>query len=126
MGEKLSLAGLQLFPYINDYRTEAPTVRNPILGIVREKLTTQNGLSPNSVPSGLSQAPFLLKMPPTQDNRSCDLLQGSSVFGKIRQQAKFSPILGGRVQAKKTLMGTISPRPCLCGRCDCLGGRRPR
>ncbi len=96
-GEAITGWLADLFPYINDYRTEAPTVRNPILGIVREKLTTQNGLSPNSVPSGLSQAPFLLKMPPTQDKQELELVAGFIGVRENQTTGQVQPDIGWAV-----------------------------
>lgn len=49
-----------LFPYIKAPITGTPTVKNAILEIPREQMTSTNGLSPESVPTGLSRAPFTL------------------------------------------------------------------
>jgi hypothetical protein len=50
-----------LFPYIKDDVSKAPTVRNPVLNIPRDQLTSERGLSPADVPTGLSSAPVTLK-----------------------------------------------------------------
>jgi hypothetical protein len=80
-----------LFPYITDEITNAPTVRNPILAIPREKLTSEGGLSPRSVPTGLSQAPFTVKFTPTQETKM-ELVAG---FVGVKQDSE-----SGRLEAE--------------------------
>lgn len=52
-----------LFPYLKDYETQIPSVENPILSINRGDLTIEDGISPCSLPLGLSQVPVKLKTP---------------------------------------------------------------
>ena len=72
-----------LFPYIKHPITDAPTVRNPILGIPRTNLTEKDGLSSSAIPAGLSQAPFTLKSASTDDSKGLELIAG---FLGVRQQ----------------------------------------
>lgn len=65
-----------LFPYIEDGVTNAPIVRNPILAIPREQLTSEQGLSPKSVPTGLSRAPFTLHLGVDGSSRGMELIAG--------------------------------------------------
>src|SRR5262249_39459628 len=60
-----------LFPYLKDHRT-----RNPFLTIPHEELTVDDGLSPKSVPSGLSQAPFVVRFQGTDEKFDFDLIAG--------------------------------------------------
>lgn len=72
-----------LFPYIKDSITAAPTVRNPILEIPRAHLISERGLSPKRVPTGLSRAPFLVKSP-GQPGKEMELIAG---FIGVKQEA---------------------------------------
>ncbi len=65
-----------LFPYIKDSITEAPTVRNPILEIPRAHLISECGLSPKRVPTGLSRAPFIIKSSPGHPGKEMELIAG--------------------------------------------------
>lgn len=76
-----------LFPYIKDPYTASPTVRNPVLDIPRERLTSPSGLSPTSVPTGLSRAPFILKC--ASDQQEMDLIAG---FIGVKQDAETGQI----------------------------------
>lgn len=71
-----------LFPYIKNPMTASPTVRNPILEIPREQLTSTNGISPMSIPTGLSRAPLILKSESGQ--KKMELIAG---FIGVRQEA---------------------------------------
>ncbi|HBE18174.1 MAG TPA: hypothetical protein DEG17_01220 [Cyanobacteria bacterium UBA11149] len=44
-----------LFPYLQNDRTQVSSIKNPILSIDRVNLTVQDGISPSSLPLGLSQ-----------------------------------------------------------------------
>jgi hypothetical protein len=86
-----------LFPYIKDSVTKAPTVRNPNLAIPREQLTSERGLSPKSVPTGLSCAPFTLKSGSDQSPKEMELVAG---FIGVKQHAdtgKLEPEIGWAV-----------------------------
>jgi len=53
-----------LFPYIlGSHNTEAssPTVKNPVLSVPRRELTVDHGITPSSLPRGLSRVPFTLE-----------------------------------------------------------------
>ncbi|NGZ11945.1 MAG: DUF4419 domain-containing protein [Nitrospira sp. LK70] len=65
-----------LFPYIKDPVTASPTVRNPILTIPRKQLTSDRGLSPKNVPTGLSCAPFTLKFDSDRPPKQMELIAG--------------------------------------------------
>ncbi len=73
-----------LFPYLKHPITNAPTIRNPILDMPREKLTERDGLSSGSIPTGLSRASFTLKSASADDSRELELIAG---FLGVRQQA---------------------------------------
>ena len=73
-----------LFPYINDRVTASATVRNPILAIPRKQLTSDRGLSPREVPTGLSRAPFIIKSP-SQQGKEMELIAG---FIGVKQESK--------------------------------------
>lgn len=83
-----------LFPYIKDHLTQAPTVRNPILSIPRTHLTTEHGLSPKRLPVGLSQAPFTIR---AGTPRAMELMAG---FMGVQQDAatgQLEPLIGWAV-----------------------------
>lgn len=73
-----------LFPYLKHPITNAPTIRNPILAMPREKLTEKDGLSSGSIPTGLSRASFTLKSASTDESKELELIAG---FLGVRQQA---------------------------------------
>jgi len=83
-----------LFPYVKDDLTQAPTVRNPMLSIPRTQLTTEHGLSPNRLPAGLSRAPFTIK---STIPRAMELIAG---FMGVKQEAangQLEPLIGWAV-----------------------------
>ncbi|MDF0644274.1 MAG: DUF4419 domain-containing protein [Nitrospira sp.] len=65
-----------LFPYVKDYRTNAPTVRNPFLSIRQEEVTIEEGISPGIVPNGLSRAPVVVRFQGTDAALDFDLIAG--------------------------------------------------
>jgi hypothetical protein len=73
-----------LFPYVKHPITDAPTVRNPILGIPRTNLTEKDGLSSGKIPVGLSRAPFTLKSASVDESKELEIVAG---FVGVRQQA---------------------------------------
>lgn len=50
-----------LFPYLKHHITQATSVKNPILSIDHANIRIENGISPRSLPLGLSQVPCKLK-----------------------------------------------------------------
>jgi hypothetical protein len=86
-----------LFPYIKDSVTEAPTVRNPILEIPREQLTTQRGLSPRTVPTGLSCAPFKLIAGGDQPPKEMELVAGFIGVKQDIDTGRLEPAIGWAV-----------------------------
>src|SRR5690348_12694018 len=85
MGNESWLA--DLFPYIKDPYIATPTVRNPVLNVRREQLTSTSGLSPTSVPTGLSRAPFIVKWASGQ--QEMELIAG---FIGVKQDVKTGQI----------------------------------
>jgi hypothetical protein len=81
-----------LFPYVKDYRTNAPTVRNPFLTIPHEEVTVEDGLSPKSVPTGLSQAPFVVRFAGTDEQLDFDLIAGFVGVEENQATGQLSPI----------------------------------
>jgi hypothetical protein len=84
-----------LFPYVKDDLTQAPTVRNPMLSIPRTQLTTEHGISPTRLPVGLSRAPFTIKS--TIIPRAMELIAG---FMGVKQDAangQLEPLIGWAV-----------------------------
>ena len=73
-----------LFPYIKAPLTANPTVRNPILEIPRERLTSRDGLSMGSVPTGLSRVPLIV-VNPESDQKQMELIAG---FIGVKQDAE--------------------------------------
>ncbi len=84
-----------LFPYIKDPITNAATVRNPILAIPREELTTQNGLSARNIPVGLSRAPFTLASP--LGSTAMGLIAGFINVKQNAESGQLEPKLGWAV-----------------------------
>jgi hypothetical protein len=52
-----------MFPYIKDPITRAPTVRNPILETPRHELRVEHGIAPSTLPTGLSCVPVFIHDP---------------------------------------------------------------
>lgn len=96
-----------LFPYVKDYRTNAPTVRSPFLTTPHEELTVEDGLSPGSVPNGLSQAPFIVRFAWTDEKLDCDLIAG--FIGVVENQAtgQLEPEIGWAVCKKRSCGSTV-------------------
>lgn len=65
-----------LFPYCKDNITEAPTLRNRIFTKPRTELAINDGISPNLIPVGLSQVPFVLE---TRQDKQCLKLVGGFI-----------------------------------------------
>ena len=87
-GERVMTGWLaDLFPYIKDPYIATPTVRNPVLNVRREQLTSTSGLSPTSVPTGLSRAPFIVKWASGQ--QEMELIAG---FIGVKQDVKTGQI----------------------------------
>ncbi len=83
-----------LFPYLKDTVTQAPTVRNPILAIPRAQLTSEGGLSPRRLPTGLSRASFTMTDASTLVTKEMELVAG---FIGVKQHAdtgKLEPDIG--------------------------------
>lgn len=74
-----------LFPYLKDTVTQAPTVRNPILAIPRAQLTSDVGLSPGRLPTGLSRAPFTMTDAFSLAKKELELVAG---FIGVKQHAE--------------------------------------
>jgi hypothetical protein len=89
-----------LFPYVKDYRTNAPTLRNPFLTVQHEDLTIEDGLPPKCVPSGLSQAPFVVRTRNSDAELHFDLIAG--FIGVLENQAtgQVEPDIGWAVCQK--------------------------
>jgi Domain of unknown function (DUF4419) len=60
-GDRITGWLAELFPYLQDPVTHAVTVQNPILAVDRATLKVENGISPNSLPLGLSKVVIKLK-----------------------------------------------------------------
>ena len=84
-----------LFPYIKDPITNAATVRNPILAIPREKLTTKNGLASSDIPVGLSRAPFTLTS--TLESKAMELIAGFVGVKQDAESGQLEPEIGWAV-----------------------------
>lgn len=96
-----------LFPYINDDRTKTPTVRNPILATPRETVTVKDGLSPMSVPTGLSQAPFKLSFLPMQQTQDLELVAGFIGVQENQTTGQVAPEIGWAVCNKRSCVSTV-------------------
>ncbi len=86
-----------LFPYIKDPMTATPTIRNPILTIPRTQLTSDCGLSPRKVPTGLSSAPFTLRCGGDPPQKAMELIAG---FVGVKQEpdtGRLEPAIGWAV-----------------------------
>lgn len=102
-GEAITGWLADLFPYINNPRTKAPTERNYVLTIPREKLTVEDGLSPKSVPTGLSQAPFTLTVQGTQEKQDLELIAGFMGVAENQTTGQVEPEIGWAVCKKKAV-----------------------
>ncbi len=86
-----------LFPYIKDPITNAATVRNPILAIPREQLTTKDGLSSGNIPVGLSRAPFTLSSTSAQESKAMELIAGFMGVKQDAETGRLEPQIGWAV-----------------------------
>ena len=86
-----------LFPYIKDSITQAATVRNPILAIPREQLTTKDGLSSRDIPLGLSRAPFTLTSTSAQESTAMELIAGFMGVKQDVDSGQLEPAIGWAV-----------------------------
>lgn len=73
-GELITGWSADLFPYLEQSMTQTTLVRNPILSIDRVNLTVENGITPSSLPLGLSQVPIKLKT--ADGENSLELIAG--------------------------------------------------
>ncbi|NES81866.1 MAG: DUF4419 domain-containing protein [Moorea sp. SIO2B7] len=89
----------ELFPYLKHLVTNAASVPNPMLTIERENLTVDDGISPNSLPLGLSHAPFKL----TIDNKkySLELVAGFIGVHHNSNKGVLQPEIGWAVRARE-------------------------
>lgn len=87
-----------LFPYLQHYITHAPTLRNPILEIEPDQLTVDNGISPKSLPTGLSQAPFTLTAP--DGKYALELVAGFIGVQQDPTQGTLKPEIGWAVRER--------------------------
>jgi hypothetical protein len=86
-----------LFPYIKDSVTKAPTVRNPILEIPRDQLTSERGLSPQHVPPGRSRAPFILEFGSNHPPKEMELVAGFIGVKQDLDTGRLEPEIGWAV-----------------------------
>lgn len=88
-----------LFPYLKNSVTKAPSVRNPILDIDRTKLTVNNGIPPHSIPLGLSEVPIKLK---TRDGQRYSLGLIAGFIGVYQtEDGKLQPEVGWAVREQQ-------------------------
>ncbi|HNP83421.1 MAG TPA: DUF4419 domain-containing protein [Nitrospira sp.] len=86
-----------LFPYLTHPVTNAPTIRNPILAIPREKLTEEDGISSAKVPTGLSRAPFVLKSASADDSKELEIVAGFLGVTQHADSGRLEPEIGWAV-----------------------------
>ena len=103
-----------LFPYIKDSVTKAPTLRTPVLAIPRAKMTSQRGLSLRDVPTGLSSAPFRLNFNDGsgQLSKQMELIAG---FVGVKQEAtigSLEPEIGWAVVEQDAYAQVITQLAC--------------
>lgn len=97
-GDKLITGWLaDLFPYVNDRITKMPTHQNPILKKNRKKLTVKDGISPASLPFGLSKAEFTLE-DMLGAKHYMELLGGFIGVEQHPQSGVIQPVIGWAVQ----------------------------
>lgn len=89
-----------LFPYIKDPITNAATVRNPILAIPREQLTTKGKLLFSNIPVGLSRAPFTLTSTSAQESKAMELIAGFMGVKQNAESGQLDPKIGWAVVEK--------------------------
>jgi hypothetical protein len=100
-----------LFPYIKHPITKAPSVRNPILEIdccelpitdtfsLNPSRQVNHGIYPNSLPLGLSQAPFKVKMLDGKEY-SLELIAGFIGVRQDSEQGTLQPEIGWAVRER--------------------------
>ncbi|MBP0044673.1 MAG: DUF4419 domain-containing protein [Roseofilum sp. SBFL] len=90
-----------LFPYLLDQVTNAPSMPNPILAIARSDITVNKGISPRLLPLGLSQVP--LKLTFNQKEYSLELLAGFIGVCQHPDEGTLSPEVGWAVRERDKL-----------------------
>ena len=99
-----------LFPYIKHSVTQAPSVRNPVLEIDRCELAiassshpffqpVAHGISPKSLPLGISQAPFKVSTPDGKEY-SLEIVAGFIGVYQHSQQQTLQPEIGWLVRER--------------------------
>lgn len=103
-----------LFPYLQDYKTHAPTVRNPLLAMDRCELPDKdddpesqivsffgrnNGIAPTELPLGLSKVPIAVKVADTGKEYPLDLVAGFIGVSQNAQHLTLQPELGWMVKS---------------------------
>lgn len=85
-----------LFPYLLDRVTNAPSMPNPILAIARSDITVNDGIPSRVLPLGLSQVPFKLTL--NQQEYSLELLAGFIGVYQNPDESTLTPEIGWSVQ----------------------------
>ncbi|MDJ1184636.1 DUF4419 domain-containing protein [Roseofilum casamattae] len=91
----------ELFPYLLDDMTKAPTRKNYILNIERSNLTIHDGISPDSLPLGLSQVPFKIAL--GKQEFALELLAGFIGVYQHPDEGTLSAEIGWSVQERNQL-----------------------
>jgi hypothetical protein len=102
-----------LFPYLQDGVTHAPTIRNPLLAMDRCELpnTTDrepqdfffsniDGIAPTRIPQGLSKVPIAFKVANTSTEYPLDLVAGFIGVSQDTQHLTLQPELGWMVRSR--------------------------
>ncbi|HKY72985.1 MAG TPA: DUF4419 domain-containing protein [Nitrospira sp.] len=93
-----------LFPYVKDYQTDAPTMRNPYLNVPEassyDLARLPDGLPPKRVPNGLSQAPFVVRFRNSKAELHYDLIAGFIGVAENRETGQVQPEIGWAVCEK--------------------------
>ncbi len=102
-----------LFPYLQDGRTHAPTVRNPLLAMDRCELPNTSdrepqdfffsnidGIAPTRIPLGLSMVPISFKVANTGKEYPLDLVAGFIGVSQDAQNLTLQPELGWIVRSR--------------------------
>ena len=98
-GDELIVGWLaELFPYLTYSIAAIPSVRNPILSIARVDLTVDNGISPKSIPIGLSQVPVTFVL--SNNKYNLELIAG--FLGVCQNEAgELKPEIGWALRQKE-------------------------
>ena len=119
-----------LFPYIlGSHHTEAssPTVKNPVLSVPRRELTVDHGITPSSLPRGLSRVPFTLETKKAEtrlelmagfigvklDRRKDERLEPEIGWG-VREAEKLPELLAEIKHEHPTQAAFVGPDPADC------------